>query len=230
MASFRRFWIRYWKTDRSLSGLLIALIIFEFVLPSVAADSVRPTILSDGFFSLLFVCGIAAAASERPLVFCLVATATAGALIIRWLDHFGNVDMSSWNAAADIIGLSSFALVVLGKVLHRGTVTKYRIQGAVAVYLLLGFIWANAYEWTALVHPHAFNGASEAHSSSWIYFSFVTLTTVGYGDITPVHSTARSLANAEALTGQLYLAILISRLVALEIAARRDDGDRPAGK
>lgn len=53
-----------------------------------------------------------------------------------------------------------------------------------------------------------------------VYYSLVTLTTMGYGDITPVHPVARSLATAEALTGQLHLAILISRLVALELQAR----------
>ena len=53
--------------------------------------------------------------------------------------------------------------------------------------------------------------------SDWVYFSFVTLSTVGYGDITPVHPIARTLAMAEALAGQLYLAVLIARLVAMEV-------------
>jgi hypothetical protein len=222
MATFRRWWVQYWKTDQSLSALLLSLIIFQFIIPSVVADNSRPSILSDGFFSLLFVFGIAAAASERPLIFCLIVMVTAAALIIRWLVHFGSADLSAWNAAVDIVALLSFALVVLAKVLRRGTVTRYRIQGAVVVYLLIGFIWANAYEWTALVHPHAFNNAGGVDNSTWIYYSFVTLTTMGYGDITPVHSTARSLAAAEALTGQLYLAILISRLVALEITSHQE--------
>ena len=56
------------------------------------------------------------------------------------------------------------------------------------------------------------------------YFSYVTLTTVGYGDITPVHPTARMLAIGEALVGQLYPAVLIGRLVSLQISARRQDG------
>ncbi len=60
-----------------------------------------------------------------------------------------------------------------------------------------------------------------ASGRQWIYYSLVTLTTMGYGDITPVAPVARSLAVAEALTGQLYVAILISRLVALELQGRQ---------
>jgi len=62
---------------------------------------------------------------------------------------------------------------------------------------------------------------------SLVYFSFVTLTTVGYGDITPVHPIVRSLSNLEALVGQLYPAILIGRLVAMELSARQSNSREP---
>jgi len=98
----------------------------------------------------------------------------------------------------------------------------------VAAYLLLGLAWAGAYEWVALRDPSAFAGAIGASGGGdgpWIYYSLVTLTTMGYGDILPVSPVARSLAVAEAFTGQLYLAILISRLVALELQARPRNQD-----
>ena len=100
-----------------------------------------------------------------------------------------------------------------------GPVTRQRIQGSVAIYLLLGLTWASAYELLHILRPGAWTGAaSEAPiSQTWIYYSFVTLTTMGYGDITPVHPVARSLAILEAVTGQLYLAITLARLVALHI-------------
>ena len=92
-------------------------------------------------------------------------------------------------------------------------------DGAGAVYLLLGLTWASAYELLHILRPEVWTGAaSEAPvSQTWIYYSFVTLTTMGYGDITPVHPVARSLAILEAVTGQLYLAITLARLVALHI-------------
>lgn len=76
----------------------------------------------------------------------------------------------------------------------------------------------------AIVHPHSFAGPNGEPSSisGWMYYSFVTLTTLGYGDIVPLHPVARSLAVGEALAGQLYLAVLLARLVALQLTAKRN--------
>jgi hypothetical protein len=105
-------------------------------------------------------------------------------------------------------------------------VTFHRIQGAVAGYLLLGMIWAYAYSLVALLRPDAFSGPVSPSDGprAFYYFSFVTLTTLGYGDVLPVHPAARSLAAFEAVTGPLYLAILITRLVSLAVAPRRSQG------
>ena len=109
------------------------------------------------------------------------------------------------------------ALVVLAQTFRAGPVNFHRIQGAVAAYLLLGLAWALAYELVSLLAAGAFSfaGSGGPERPDFVYFSFVTLTTVGYGDVTPVHPVARSLAVAEALTGQLYPAILLARLVSL---------------
>jgi hypothetical protein len=112
--------------------------------------------------------------------------------------------------------------------LKKGPITAYRIQGAIAVYLLLGLAWAHTYDLIEYLSPGAFTGTitDSARFSSWMYFSFVTLATLGYGDITPMHPVARSLAVAEAITGQLYLAILIARLVSQELYYRASkEGD-----
>jgi Ion channel len=216
-----RSWVEFWSTDRSLSALLALLIIFALVLPPLATANLRRTAFGDAIFSLLLFAGIAAVWSENRWVFRIVTTIAIGSLAVRWLTRFAPPgEFASWNAAVDIVVLASFAFVTLVKVIRPGTITSQRIQGAVAVYLLFGLVWANAYEWTELTHPGAFTGVHPT-VASWIYYSFVTLTTMGYGDITPVHPVARSLAAAEALTGQLYIAILISRLVALELASRR---------
>ena len=201
------------------------LVIVGFVLPPFTATSERPTVLGDVLFSLLLLSGIGTVWSEGRLAFRIIATITLCALAVHWLTRFAPAKSCAiWDAGANIVTLASLALVVLAKVLRPGTVTGHRIKGAVAVYLLLGFVWASAYQWIALNHPGAFSGAGAGDPLrvSWVYYSFVTLTTTGYGDITPVLPGARSLAMSEALTGQLYLAILISRLVALELSARRD--------
>ena len=133
-----------------------------------------------------------------------------------------DLDYQVWGVLTAVVALFILAVVVLAMVLRPGSVTRRRLEGAVAAYLLLGLAWAGAYEWVALRDPAAFAGAVGTAGDPWIYYSLVTLTTMGYGDITPVSPVARSLAIAEAFTGQLYLAILISRLVALELASRRE--------
>lgn len=109
-----------------------------------------------------------------------------------------------------------------------GPITGDRIRGAVAAYLLVGLAFVFAYRLVDDASPGALSigpiGPGLRHGAQNLaYFSFVTLTTVGYGDITPVHPAARILAIAEALIGQLYPAILIGRLVSLQISSRTEN-------
>ena len=85
--------------------------------------------------------------------------------------------------------------------------------------MLFGVLWAHAYHIVAILQPGSFRGPTDglANLPGWAYYSYVTLTTVGYGDITPASQVARTLSVGEALAGQLYLAVLIARLVAMEI-------------
>ena len=104
---------------------------------------------------------------------------------------------------------------VLSYVLRTGDVTRDRLYGAVSVYLLLGVAWASVYAFVEALQPGSFAAANPTPRIDFIYFSFVTLTTLGYGDITPVTDRAHSLALLEAVTGVLYIAVLIARLVSL---------------
>lgn len=99
------------------------------------------------------------------------------------------------------------------------------LTGAVCVYMLLGLIWALIYEAMAYIWPvGAFQGLSFSDNimqfDSFLYFSFVTLTTAGYGDITPLNPLVRTIAYLEMITGQFYMAILVSGLVAHFIGQR----------
>ena len=100
------------------------------------------------------------------------------------------------------------------------SVHSHRITGAVAVYLLLGLIWSLAYQLIAFLAPDAFSiqgavglSSKDPLQSHLFYFSFITLTTLDYGDIVPVHPMARFLVMLEGVTGQLFPAILIAQLV-----------------
>ena len=112
-------------------------------------------------------------------------------------------------------------------------ITSERVFGAVCAYLLIGFLFADLYGFISLVDENAFS-FSETIEARWVeedfaaqenvltYFSFVTMTTLGYGDISPVSRGARTLAWLQALIGQLYLAITIAGLVGIHIARPKE--------
>jgi len=99
-----------------------------------------------------------------------------------------------------------------------------RIVGAICVYLMLGVMWSVGYSVLEFSQPGSFGGLTQqiapAWNPDWIYFSFVTITTLGYGDILPLTQSARSLAFAEAIVGQFYIAVLVAGLVSAYISAQ----------
>jgi hypothetical protein len=216
--------IRFWRSDAGLSAFLALLILGVLVLHPLAPGWTFSQIVNDIVFSLLLIGGIAAA-SERPWAMAAMSFLTAIVLILRWaLRIVPSTGLAEWHAVFQCLDFGLFTLVVMAQVFRDGPVTYHRIEGAIAVYLLLGFCWAGAYELVALHDPGAFAGPlgkGEVVIQSWVYFSYATLSTVGYGDITPVDPFARSLAVLEALVGQLYPAILIARLVSQEVEDRR---------
>jgi voltage-gated potassium channel Kch len=114
--------------------------------------------------------------------------------------------------------------IILKRTFFKGHITVHRIEGAIVVYLLTALIFALLYHIIFLLYGQsAFNGLINSERSEFMYFSLTTLTTVGYGDITPVNQIARSLANLEALNGQLYPAILIARLVSMEFTTSKNE-------
>ena len=121
----------------------------------------------------------------------------------------------------DLAAIAAFCILAIALKLRRvillpGAITMNRIVGALCIYLLLGVLWAALYGLVEVFEPSAFqlagSQAKEPLEHS-LYYSFVTLTTLGYGDMTPLHPVARTLAYLEAVVGQLYIAVLIAGLV-----------------
>ena len=118
------------------------------------------------------------------------------------------------------------AAAILRDVFQGMRVTNDKILGAICAFLLIGVVWAFLYALTEIAQPGSFRGSAldaglppANRMSTSVYFSFVTLTTLGYGDLSPVSQIARTLAFLEAITGQLYLTILIARLVGLHLSS-----------
>jgi Zn-dependent protease with chaperone function len=218
---------RLWATDIALTTLLIFLLIYIFLLfPTGQIGSVR--VLANLFFSLILITG-AIAATRNRVFRLLVLSWGLLAFVFLWVRHlFPHQALIFLTTCLSLFFLVLLALLILGQAFREGPTTSHRITGAVAVYLLLGLIWSLAYYLVALPIPEAFavqgpftRGDGEALQSHLIYFSFVTLTTLGYGDIVAVHPMARMLAILQGVTGQLFPAILIARLVSLHVQTRR---------
>jgi Ion channel len=130
------------------------------------------------------------------------------------------------NRGGIMLTFSALTWVVAHAVYAPGRITFHRLQGAVVVYMSAATIFAAAFSLLWELVPGAFVNVPRAAGgprefAPMLYFSIVTLTTTGYGDILPVNPFARSLANLEAVLGQFYLAITVARLVTLELADRR---------
>ncbi len=112
--------------------------------------------------------------------------------------------------------------IALGHVMFGDRIDLNRIVGTICIYLLIGIIWSIAYSVVDIIDPGSFRGlnatAIDEKHSELIYFSFVTLTTLGYGDIAPIKPIARTLAYFEAIAGQFYLAVMVAGLVGAHIA------------
>jgi len=221
----RSAWIplaRFWTSDESLSLLLGLLVVVTLVLPAVIPSRASPGPLAIALFSGMLVAGALTIGRQKRWLGRAVAALCVLAVPSQWIAmKWPSGAILAWNAATEAIVLVLLGIVVLVTVLRSGTITRRQILGGIAAYLLFGLAWAAAYEWLSLHDPGAFTGNVASGLHQWTYYSLVTLTTMGYGDITPVHPAARSLAVAEALTGQLYVAILIGRLVSLELQARK---------
>ena len=200
-----------------------------FILNSLSEIGViRTSFVRDVLFSLILISGVMALAESRFVTVLAVLLAVA-TLAVRWVKiFFPGVGLATLDTFLSLSFFGILAGVVLLQVFRKGPITVHRIMGAVVVYLLLGLMWAFAYELIALYQPESFNlGAppvadgGEDITGRLIYFSYITLTTLGYGDITAVHPVARALAMLEAVIGQLFPAILLARLVSMELYSRR---------
>ncbi len=117
--------------------------------------------------------------------------------------------------------------LILLSVIKAAQVTIETLYGAVAAYVLLGITWGDLYFLIETLWPSSFTSplmaGSQITGPNFIFFSFVTLTTIGYGDIVPASPIAKSFVILEAVTGIMYPAIMIARLIALHSATPRDD-------
>ena len=146
-------------------------------------------------------------------------------LILSWatlISDSNELLLLSKTFSLGVLALVTFS-IFLEVVRSKTPIPKHVIWGAIAVYLLIGMSFAMLFQLTEVVTAGSFyygvDPSKVLNFSDFIYFSYVTLATLGYGDIVPMTSQARSFAILEAITGSLYLAVLIAKIVSLSIAS-----------
>ncbi len=217
----------------SNSLLLVAILLLLVVEPFFFGHPARQ-VAFDVLVSAVLIAAVWAV-SPRPRLLVIGLALAVPAFVGRWSLYFSD---SRWLAAlSSLFALAFFAFaaaVLLWQALGGTSVTADTIAGAICAYLLLGVIWALVFSVIEQAHPGSFlvNGSPLGHApgtrhtilrQELLYLSLVTLSTVGYGDVVAVTAPARMLAALEAVTGQLYLAVLIARLVGLHVP-RSDRG------
>jgi hypothetical protein len=226
--------LHFWDEEHSLTALLVLLIIEVFVIVPMARAGQILELAGVFVFSFLLLAGLLTMARHR--IFQVVSTVfVISAITVRIARTvFGVSGLLGWDALLSILSVVGLIIVVLWQVYREGPVTGHRVRGAVAAYLLIAVLFAYIYIFVATAVPGSFQlpawvtQAGPALGDTFFYFSMVALTTTGFGDITPIHPLARSLVMVEALIGQLYPAILLARLVTLEIEDRRSQkGEKP---
>ena len=199
--------------------LLICLVSL-FVLRPFLEGSIGVRLLMDIFITFLLISG-ACAISQKRTTFIVGLILAIPALLIQWASHM--LPFSFLEVLAGLFSalfLAYVAVVILNYLFREKKVAPDVIYGAICVYLLIGLVWATGYSFLEIYDPGAFELGKipVADPSRFVYYSYVTMTTLGYGDITPLSSPAQFLSVLEAITGQLYLAVIIARLMGLHIS------------
>lgn len=213
--------------DYALTALLVLESTILFLAAPLASLGFRAPLLIGGllFVPLVLSIVIISSSTGARLLAALATALAIGGVAFRighpspvtvWLGHL-----------AVIAAVLAISLVIGKAVFAPGRITHHRIEGGIILYLNVALVFTSIYRLISELDPAAFTSfpahqAGVAAASGMLYFSFTTPTSTGFGEILPVNPVARSMANLESVLGQLYLAILLARLVTMHVETHRN--------
>lgn len=204
-------------------ALLISILILFVITPAVVALH-QGALVMNILVAIVFITGSYALSPRKQLFTTAVVLSAITVAVALVLLFYPKPWLRIFSTCCLMVLVSYFSIAILCYVLRGTRVTMDKIFAAICVYMFIGYAWTFAYALVDEVQPRAFIALSSPSPNDHVarilelrYFSFVTLTTVGYGDVVPHSATARTLAVLEAVTGQIYLTVLIARLVGLHI-------------
>jgi len=214
-------------------GIVLLLLLATFIVEASAYDGAWYRVVTVALDGLTLVAAFLASGVNRHLmrIACVVAILAVVAAVVAAAN-----DTSSTGA---VFAILSFLLVIAAPVviaraiIRRGVVDIHTVLGALCIYVMLGMLFAFLYgSIGASISEPFFAQTTNATSADYLYFSFVTLTTTGYGDFTAATGLGRAVAVLEALSGQLYLvtivALLVARMATSAMPRLREKDDVPA--
>lgn len=213
-----------------LASLIVAVVVAPLLEATHLGDLIQLICLTLVFISAVFINW------RHRTKLWLFAVAAVISLALHWLSLFfpgDNLSILRFTAGFFFLGFT--AAILLKSIVGRDEVTPNAILGSICVYLLLGLMWGLGYSALTVFETNPFhlpeamtaNGGGEPPSlATLLYFSFVTMSTLGYGDITPQTDLARTLTWTQSVTGQFYLAVLVARLVAAMPRQERSEGTK----
>jgi hypothetical protein len=221
-----RRWIPRWLSGR-FTGLTIVLLVLSGSSVAIGKNDLREVFDGLAFTALLLF----AIRIVGPRLRILTVALVVPTLLAHWIQHLSNSSVHRIVGLGLVtVFLAFLTLVIMFAVFRDESVTADTIVGAVCTYFLIGVTWGSAYALLVAVSPDSLSvSAALARASGWggsisaftpvlQYYSFTTLATLGYGDVSPLTPGARALSVMEGLTGQLYLAVLVARLVGIHTA------------
>jgi Ion channel len=214
--------------DPGLSALLMIELLLIFVVGPLAAGGVELPILTTATVTVGFVFVLVLASHRSVALITVIAAALARSLaaILEFLRVTSVTE--AVNSISAVVGLLAVIWVIARVVFGPGRITSHRVRGAVVLYLTVALVFAWTYRLISELIPGSFFGLAFRPGgfgtvSPFVYYSLTTLTTLGFGDITPVHAIARGLTTLEAVIGQLYPAIVLARILTLYSGEPRRD-------
>jgi len=205
--------------------LLITLLLYVALVPLLEAF-VKLRLLMNIFFTATMLAGIYAVSQKRNqfLPALIIAIPTIG---LGWINQFVQSALLTFaDNFFTILFLGFFIAILLLTIFEAHEITTDIIYAAIVGYLFIGLMWASVFAILENFFPGSFNMSQDFTMQTFTYFSFVTLTTLGYGDIAPLTVQARSFAFIEAVIGQIYLTVLIARIVGIHISQSKEKRSR----
>jgi voltage-gated potassium channel len=202
---------------------LMILIFATLVIGSFISEYKILRYFFDLVISAIFICAMYAIVEKMRHLAIMVCLAVP-MFVSLWLKYF--MEYRAILVIGELCGILFFAYSIVNifkHIMNQKEITKETICAGIVIYLLMAFMWARAYSLLEVLYPGSFTlpeGHMFGNRYVYLYYSLVTISTLGYGDITPLTDKASGLAAIEAISGQIYLVVLVAWLVGMHVSKR----------